>query len=57
MRSNEEIQKIVSTFQARIRARYPELDGYSRDQCYEDFFGGGGLYLASPNAANITPEA
>jgi cyclopropane fatty-acyl-phospholipid synthase-like methyltransferase len=28
------------------RGRYPELDGYSRDQCYEDFFGSGGLYLA-----------
>jgi len=45
-RSNEEIQKILSTFQAPDPARYPELDGYSRDQCYEDFFGGGGLYLA-----------
>jgi SAM-dependent methyltransferase len=45
-RSNKEIQKILSTFRMPDRTRYPELDGYSRDQCYEDFFGGGGLYLA-----------
>lgn len=45
-RSNEEIQIIVSTFRAPDRARYPELDGYSRDECYRDFFGGGGMYLA-----------
>ncbi len=40
------IQNILSTFRRSDRARYPELDGYSRDECYEDFFGGGGLYLA-----------
>jgi SAM-dependent methyltransferase len=45
-RSSEEIQKIVSTFRAPDHACYPELDGYSRDECYQDFFGGGGLYLA-----------
>jgi cyclopropane fatty-acyl-phospholipid synthase-like methyltransferase len=28
------------------RVHYPELDGYSRNDCYQDFFGGGGLYLA-----------
>jgi SAM-dependent methyltransferase len=46
-RSNEEIQKILSTFRMPDRAHYPELDGYSRDDCYQDFFGGGGLYLAA----------
>jgi SAM-dependent methyltransferase len=45
-RSSEEIQTILSTFRMPDRARYPELDGYSRDECYQDFFGGGGLYLA-----------
>lgn len=45
-RPEEEIQEIISSFRPPDRARYPELDGYSRDQCYEDFFGGGGLYLA-----------
>jgi hypothetical protein len=40
-RSNEEIQKILSAFRTPDRARYPELNGYSRDECYQDFFGGG----------------
>jgi SAM-dependent methyltransferase len=45
-RSNEEIRRLLSTFRARERLRYPELEGYARDECYQDFFGGGGLYLA-----------
>lgn len=45
-RSNEEIQKILATFRMPDRAHYPELNEYSRDECYQDFFGGGGLYLA-----------
>ena len=44
-RSNNEIQQILSTFRAPERANYPELDSYSRDDIYRDFFGGGGLYL------------
>ena len=46
-RSPEEIQNILSTFHAPERDAYPELQGYSRDEIYEDFFGGGGLYLAT----------
>jgi len=46
-RTSEEIQKIISTFRAPDLAQYPELQGYSRDEIYEDFFGGGGLYLAA----------
>jgi len=46
-RSNEEIQEILSTFRIPKRAHYPELNDYSRDECYQDFFGGGGLYLAA----------
>ncbi|MGZ9234447.1 MAG: SAM-dependent methyltransferase [Anaerolineales bacterium] len=46
-RSLEEIQKILSTFRTPDRAQYPELNEYSRDVCYQDFFGGGGLYLAT----------
>ncbi len=42
----EEIQSILSTFRAPDRDQYPELQAYSRDECYQDFFGGGGLYLA-----------
>jgi SAM-dependent methyltransferase len=45
-RSAEEIHTILSTFRAPDRDQYPELRGYSRDECYQDFFGGGGLYLA-----------
>lgn len=46
-RSTQEIQKILSGFHGPDRKHYPELDGYSRDEMYEDFFGGGGLYLAT----------
>ena len=45
-RTTEEIQNILSTFRAPDLRHYPELQGYSRDECYQDFFGGGGLYLA-----------
>jgi ubiquinone/menaquinone biosynthesis C-methylase UbiE len=44
-RSPDEIRQILSTFRPPERAAYPELDGYSRDDIYRDFFGGGGLYL------------
>ena len=46
-RSTEEIKAILSTFHKPDLAKYPELQGYSRDDCYRDFFGGGGLYLAT----------
>lgn len=46
-RTDEEIEHILSTFRKPERALYPELDGYSDDECYQDFFGGGGLYLAT----------
>ncbi len=45
-RSREEIEKVLASFARPDRARYPELDEYSDDECYRDFFGGGGLYLA-----------
>lgn len=45
-RSDEEMRRILSTFQPPKRKDYPELDGYGRDDIYHDFFGGGGLYLA-----------
>ena len=45
-RSNADIEQILSTFKPPERAAYPELDGYSRDDLYRNFFGGGGLYLA-----------
>jgi len=46
-RSTEEIQKIIASFHAPNLAHYPELQGYTRDDLYHDFFGGGGLYLAT----------
>ena len=45
-RSKDEIEKMLASFSRPDRANYPELDGYSEDDCYGDFFGGGGLYLA-----------
>lgn len=45
-RPTEEIETILSTFRVPDINQYPELEGYSRDECYRDFFGGGGLYLA-----------
>ena len=44
-RSAEEIGRIISSFRQPDRTQYPELNGYSRNECYQDFFGGGGLYL------------
>ena len=52
-RSAEEIQKILSSFRAPDRSKYPELQGYSRDEIYKDFFGGGGLYLATHMARTL----
>ncbi len=45
--SNAEIEQILSTFHPPSRSAYPELDGYSNDDMYHDFFGGGGLYLVA----------
>ena len=45
-RSIEEIEKTLASFVGPDRSNYPELAGYSNDECYRDFFGGGGLYLA-----------
>lgn len=45
-RSEIEIQNILSSFRAPNLAAYPELQGYSHDEIYNDFLGGGGLYLA-----------
>ncbi len=46
-RSDAEIQQILSTYTPPDRTAYPELDGYSRNDMYRDFFGGGGLYLVA----------
>lgn len=56
-RSNAEIEQILSTFHPPERADYPELDSYSHDDLYRDFFGGGGLYLAVRmlRALNLLP--
>jgi SAM-dependent methyltransferase len=41
------IRDLIATFRTPDRSRYPELAEYSRDELYEDCFGGGGLYLAA----------
>lgn len=45
--TSNQIRDIITSFCAPDRSRYPELDGYTRDELYEDSFGGGGLYLAT----------
>src|SRR5690349_6286558 len=52
-RSLEEIREILSGFHPPDRSQYPELNGYSRDEICQDFFGGGGLYLASHMARTL----
>jgi len=52
-RSISEIEQIISTFRAPDMDKYPELSGYSRDELYHDFFGGGGLYLAAHMARTL----
>lgn len=52
-RSAEEIERILAGFQEPDRSQYPELQGYSRDEIYKDFFGGGGLYLAARMARTL----
>ena len=56
-RSDEEIRRILSTFRPPDQAAYPELEGYSRNDIYRDFFGGGGLYLTVRmlRALNLQP--
>jgi SAM-dependent methyltransferase len=46
-RSDEEIREFLAGLPVPKRAAYPELQAYSRDELYHDFFGGGGLYLAA----------
>lgn len=45
--SSNQIRDIIATLRIPDRSRYPELDGYTRDDLYEDCSGGGGLYLAA----------
>ncbi|HTP07670.1 MAG TPA: methyltransferase domain-containing protein [Anaerolineae bacterium] len=45
--TSEQTRTLISGFHIPDRARYPELTEYTRDEIYEDFFGGGGLYLAT----------
>ncbi len=52
-RSAEEIQEILSGFRKPDRKKYPELDGYSQEELYTDFSGGGGLYLATHMARTL----
>lgn len=43
----DQISEKIAACRAPDRSRYPELAAYSRDELYEDCFGGGGLYLAA----------
>jgi cyclopropane fatty-acyl-phospholipid synthase-like methyltransferase len=43
----DQTRELIAAFRSPSRRDYPELNGYTRDQLYEDCFGGGGLYLAA----------
>ena len=43
----DETRAIIASYEPPARAHYPELPEYRRDELYEGFFGGGGLYLAT----------
>ena len=49
----EEIRNRVAGLRAPDCARYPELNGYTRHELYEDCSGGGGLYLATRMARTL----
>jgi len=48
-----QIREIIATYRVPDRGQYPELDGYTRDELYEDCSGGGGLYLAARMARTM----
>jgi len=43
----DQIRQAIAGFGAPDCSQYPELDGYTRAELYEDCMGGGGLYLAT----------
>jgi SAM-dependent methyltransferase len=51
--TSQQISDILASFRTPDRSQYPELDSYTRDEMYEDFFGGGGLYLAARMARTM----
>lgn len=46
MLNPDQTRAAIGQLRTPDRRRYPELDGYTRDELYEDCQGGGGLYLA-----------
>src|SRR5512139_1125174 len=40
-------RELTTDYRSPNRADYPELQGYTRDEIYEDCLGGGALYLAA----------
>ncbi|HEX2909327.1 MAG TPA: class I SAM-dependent methyltransferase [Chloroflexia bacterium] len=48
-----EFPPVPASYRFPDRSRYPELEGYSRDDIYRDTFGGGALYLAAEIARRL----
>ena len=46
-------RELATNYRSPDRAEYPELDGYTRDEIYEDSLGGGALYLAARMARTM----
>ena len=42
MLNPEQTRRAIAQLRAPDRRHYPELDGYTRDELYEDLQGGGG---------------
>jgi SAM-dependent methyltransferase len=46
-------RELATNYRSPDRAAYPELQGYTRDEIYEDCMGGGALYLAARMARTL----
>ena len=53
----DQLRNIIATFRRPDRHQYPELDGYTRAELYEDCLGGGGLYLATQMVRTMRLQA
>ena len=50
---NIDREAVISLLKQTDRSRYPELDGYTREQIYRGIQGEGGLFLASDMAQSM----
>jgi len=51
--TSNQITETIASFRRSERDQYPELEGYTSAKLYEDFSGGGGMYLATHMARTM----